>query len=108
MLISLIPGTVPSSFSYTIEKGKTYLTVCIALHAGLEINFDEFDYSTEENDITGFRDISLSFRETQAPFSVELIPTTIDVAIRQYNLTAFLHLDELEEDMKAQSGETYT
>lgn len=75
------------------------------MHAGLEINFYERDYSTRENVETGLSRIFLSLRETQVPFSMEVIPTTIDVAKHQYNLTAFLSLDLIEED-NAQSGET--
>ena len=59
------------------------------LHTALEIYFDERDYSTDEGDTTGLSRISLSFRETQAPFSMKLhvIPITIDVAKTQYNLS---------------------
>jgi len=49
--------------------------------------------------------ISLSFREAQAPFRMELIPATIDVAETVYNLTEFLSLDEIAEDQHAMSGE---
>jgi len=49
--------------------------------------------------------ISLSFRETQAPFRMELIPATIDVAETVYKLTDFLSLDEIAEDQLAMSGE---
>lgn len=83
------------------------LYVRIAMFAGLEIYFDEVDYYTAEGDETGLSGISLSLRETQVPFCMEVIPTTIDVAKYQYNLTAFFSLDLIEEDDKAQSGETY-
>lgn len=71
----------------------------------LEIYFDERDYSTDEGDTTGLSRISLSFRETQAPFSMELIPITIDVAKTQYNLSDCFSLDHIEESQKAKSGE---
>ena len=63
------------------------------------------DYSTLENDVAGLSEISLSFRETQAPFRMELIPATIDVAETVYNLTDFLSLDRIAEDRHAMSGE---
>ena len=71
---------------------------------GLEINFDEVDYSTDEGDIMGLN-ISLSLRETQAPFKMELIPVTIDVARQQYDLDDFLTLSEIQNDQKALSGD---
>jgi len=76
------------------------------LYTGLEINFDEEDYSTDEGDkvLTG---ISLSVRKTQAPFRMELVPVTVDMAETVYNLTAFLNLNDLSEDQKAQSGEIH-
>lgn len=83
------------------------LYVRITMHAGLDIFFDEEDYSTSEGDETGLSGISLSLRETQVPFCMEVIPTTIDVAKHQYNLTAFFSLDLIEDDDKAQAGETY-
>ena len=76
------------------------------LYTGLEINFDEEDYSTDENDITGLSGISLSLRETQAPFRMELIPATIGVAeSAEYDLTDFLSLDEILAEQHAKSGE---
>ena len=75
------------------------------LYAGLEIHFDEEVYSTEERDIMGLSGISLSLRDTQVPFRMELIPVTIGVAEAQYDLTDFLSLDEIEDDQEAQSGD---
>ena len=75
------------------------------MYTGLEINFDEEDYSTDESDITGLRGISLSFRETQAPFRMELIPATTDVAKTLYDLTVFLCFDHTADDQHAKSGE---
>ena len=72
---------------------------------GLKIYFNEVDYSTDESDITGLSGISLSLREAQAPFRMELIPTTIDVAETVYGLTVPLCLGEITEDQKAKSGE---
>ena len=74
---------------------------------GLEINFDEADYSTDEGDIMGLSGISLSLRETQASFIMELIPVTVDVVKTQYDLTNFLTLDVIEEDQKALSGDIF-
>lgn len=74
------------------------------LYTGLEINFDEEDYSTDESDITGLSGISLSLRETQASFRMELIPATIGVAQTDYGLTSFLSLDEIDAEQHAKSG----
>ena len=75
------------------------------MYTGLEINFDEEDYSTDEGDISGLSGISLSLRETQVPFRMELIPATVDMAETVFDLTEFLNLDEIEEDQEAESGE---
>ena len=75
------------------------------MYTGLEINFDEEDYSTDEGDISGLSGISLSLRETQVPFRMELIPATVDMAETVFDLTEFLNLDEIEEDQEAKSGE---
>jgi len=75
------------------------------MYTGLEINFDEEDYSTDEGDISGLGGISLSWRETQVPFRMELIPTTVDMAETVFNLAEFLSLDEINEDQEAKSGE---
>ena len=47
----------------------------------------------------------MSLKQTQAPFRMVLIPSTVDVAETVYNLTDFLSLDEIGEDQKAESGE---
>ena len=47
----------------------------------------------------------MSFRQAQAPFRMELIPATIDVAETVYNLADFLSLDYIAEDQHAMSGE---
>jgi len=77
------------------------------LYTGLEIYFDEEDYSTGEGDIMGLSDISLSLGETKAPFRMEFIPLTVDVAKTQYNLTDFLTLDDITDDQKALSGDIF-
>lgn len=74
------------------------------MHTELEINFDEIDYSTDEDDIMGLRGISLSFRETQTSFRIEMIPASIDVAMAEYNLTEFLTLNIIAEDQRAKQG----
>ena len=70
---------------------------------GLDINFNEIDYSTSENDIMGLRGISLSFRLTQEPFRLELIPATVDMAIRDYEISG-LDLNNIESDKRATLG----
>lgn len=75
------------------------------IYTGLVIYFDEEDYSTDESDIRGLSGISLSLKQTQAPFRMVLITSTVDVAEVVYNLTDFLSLDEIGEDQKAESGE---
>ena len=85
---------------------KYLLHLLIFMYTGLEINFDEEDYSTDEQDITGLSGISLSLRETQEPFRMELIPATIGVAeSAEYDLTDFLSLDEIDAEQHAKSGE---
>lgn len=74
------------------------------MHTGLEINFNEIDYSTDEDNIMGLRGISLSFRQTQTPFRMEMIPTSVDVAMTEYDLTEFLTLNVTEEDQRAKPG----
>lgn len=77
--------------------------LCCLLHAGLEINFAESDYSIEEGD-TLSTDISLQFRNNQNPFTITLSPLTIDVA-EGYNLSAFIDFAPLTFDFIAISGE---
>ena len=74
---------------------------------GLNINFNEADYSTDESDITGLSGISLSLRETQAPFRMELIPATIEMAETLYGLTDFLDLGEIGDEQRAKSGKIH-
>ena len=81
---------------FIIAKSLLYFT-------GLDINFNEIDYSTSENDIMGLRDISLSFRLTQEPFRLELIPATVDMAIRVYEISG-LDLNNIESDKRATLG----
>ena len=82
----------------------TCVVLILLLHTVLEINFDEADYSTDEDDPTGLAGISLSLRRTQVPFRMEVIPTTIAVATDTYQLDTFLNFEDLEP---AQSGEVY-
>ena len=81
---------------FIIAKSLLYFT-------GLDINFNEIDYSTSENDIMGLRGISLSFRLTQEPFRLELIPATVDMAIRDYEISG-LDLNNIESDKRATLG----
>lgn len=52
----------------------------------------------------GLRGISLSFRQTQTPFRMEMIPTSVDVAMTEYDLNEFLTLNATEEDQRAKPG----
>ena len=52
----------------------------------------------------GLRGISLSFRQTQTPFRMEMIPASVDVAITEYDLTTFLTLNNTEGDQRAKPG----
>ena len=78
------------------------LLILFILHIALEIDFDEEDYSTDEDNPTGLEGISLSLGQTQVPFRMEVIPTTIAVASETYQLDTFLDLKNLEA---AQTGE---
>ena len=60
------------------------------------------------SDITGLSGISLSLRETQAPFKMELIPAAIGVAEIVYDLTDFLSLNGIADDQHAKSGKICT
>ena len=75
------------------------------IYAGLEIHFDDKEYSTDENSTMG--KISLSVSEAQEPFSMELIPTTVDVADTVYDLSNSLSLKEMK-NTTAVSGEIFT
>ena len=87
-----------------IAKLSSFNFVCFLL-TELEISFDEEEYSTDERTImAGALQISFSFLQAQAPFSMELIPVTIDMAITQYGLSDFLSLDDIARDQKAESG----
>ena len=70
----------------------------------LEISFDAENYYVDESNTIGLSEISLSFSWTQAPFSMEVIPVTVDAAKTQYGLTDFLSLDNIAEDQEAESG----
>lgn len=59
----------------------------------------------EESNMMGSERISLSVSKAQESFSMELIPTTVDVAEMQYNLSKYLSLNEIMEEQKALSGE---
>ena len=51
----------------------------------------------------GLSGISLSFRLTQEPFRLELIPATVDMAIRDYEISG-LDLNNIESDKRATLG----
>ena len=86
-----------------IAKLSSFNFVCFLL-TELEISFDEEEYSTDERTIMGLSGISFSFLQVQTPFSMELIPVTIHVAITEYDLSDFFSLDDIARDQKAESG----
>ena len=90
--------TVGDFFSINIYIINVYLLV-----TGLEINFEESDYSIEEGGtLSTF--IRLQFRQNQNPFTVCLCPVSIDTA-EDMNLGSFIDSDTIYEISRATAGE---
>ena len=71
---------------------------------GLEINFEESDYSIQEG--RGLSTpITLQFRYNQNAFNITFTPVTID-AVEDMGLGAnFINSDTIEEEYRAEPGE---
>ena len=81
-----------------------YHTTPIHIFIGLEINFEESDYSiTEGAGLT--TPITLQFRNNQNPFNITFSPVTID-AVEETDLGAnFINSETIEEEARAELGE---
>ena len=73
------------------------------LITGLEINFEESDYSIEEGG-TLSTDIRFQFRGNQNPFTVRLCPVDIDTA-EALDLGFFIDSDSIDIISRATAGE---
>ena len=71
------------------------------VHAELEINFDEADYSITEGD-TMSPQISLQFRITESDFTLMLTPVTLMEAEEIFEVNNFINTANLSQ---ATSGE---
>ena len=81
-----------------------YHTTRIHILIGLEINFEESDYSILEG--SGLSTpIRLQFRNTQNAFTITFSPVTID-AVEDMGLGRnFINSDTIEERSRAEPGE---
>ena len=76
--------------------------ICYLLVTGLEINFEEDDYSIEEGGTLNSV-IRLQFRQNQNQFTVRLCPVSIDTA-EVMNLGSFIDCDTIDEISRATPG----
>ena len=76
--------------------------VCFLI-TGLEINFEESDYSIEERG-TLSTDIRFHFRNNQNPFSVRLCPVDMDT-VEALGLGRFINSEEIDIISRATAGE---
>ena len=72
------------------------------LVTGLEINFENDDYSIEEGGTLNSV-IRLQFRQNQNSFTVRLCPVSIDTA-EAMNLGSFIDSDTIDEISRATPG----
>ena len=73
------------------------------LITGLEINFEESDYSNEEGGILS-TDIRLQFRNNQNPFSVRLCPVNVST-VEARGLGHFINSGDIDIISRATAGE---
>ena len=73
---------------------------------GLEINFEESDYSIAEGSNLS-TPIRLQFRNNQNPFTITFTPVTID-DVEDMGLGAnFINSDTIEEEYRAEPGKVF-
>ena len=82
--------------------GSTYNYLLSHL-TGLEINFEELDYSIEEGG-TLSTDIRFQFINNQNPFTIRLCPVDIDTA-EALGLSFFIDSDYIDIISRATAGE---
>ena len=78
----------------------------ISFCAGLQINFEESDYSITEGVSVLSDTMTLTFRSNQNPFSVILTPVTIDTA-QNMGLGSFINFDNIARTFRATAGVYY-
>ena len=74
-------------------------TLC-NVFAGLEIHFDELEYSVSE-DGTLTKPITVQFKRTQREFVLSLSPVSIDNVEANFNITDFIDTDSIGEAFRA-------
>ena len=77
--------------------------ICFVHLTGLEINFEESDYSIEEGG-TLSTNIRFQFRNNQNPFSVRLCPVNIDI-VEASGLGRFINSGDIDIISRATAGE---
>ena len=75
----------------------------LSLCTGLEINFEESDYSMIEGVSVLSTNMTLTFRSNQNPFSVILTAVTVDTA-ESMGLGSFINSDNIVPIFRATEG----
>ena len=81
----------------------TTIIVILSLCTGLEINFEESDYSMIEGITVLSTTMTLTFRSNQNPFSVILTAVTVDTA-ESMGLGSFINSDNIVPYFRATEG----
>ena len=71
---------------------------------GLEITFEEADYSTQEGDITN-PEIRLRIRRTRSPFTMTITPASLQDINQRFNFVAENFIDIPDSQHFATEGE---
>ena len=79
-----------------------YIWHTVLYNTGLEINFEESDYSIEEG-ATLSNDIRIQFRNNQNQFNITLTPVDIDTA-EHLGLGFFINSDDIQITKRADAG----
>ena len=74
--------------------------------AGLEIYFEDSEYSVGEDEAMG-APIHMKFRKTQNPFILTLSPASINDAETVFNVGNFIDFDTIVEPFRATPGMDY-
>ena len=82
------------------EQWSCYDIHCVKIFAGLEIHFDELEYSVSE-DGTLTKPITVQFKRTQREFVLLLNPVSIDNIKAKFNITDFIDTDSIGEAFRA-------
>ena len=79
-----------------------YIWHTVLYNTGLDINFEESDYSIEEG-ATLINYIRIQFRNNQEQFNITLTPVDIDTA-ENLGLGFFINSDGISERERAEAG----